>query len=356
MFLKLTREHQVKRIMPRINPISCPICYQPSIVDLSRHLLRAHGIDGQERKSWLRKARFQSKQKECLPLAKISPLQQPLPQPTYHHLSTISPQSHCEQQDLPMSTTISDDEELIPCSYDSRIRYDNVMGQNVPILDYDVLKIHHPFSMLVAGPRGAGKSEFVKRLLTYKDFIMTNAPERIVWFYGRYQPDLFQSLCKEVPNIEFYQGLPSNIESLFDRSKRNLCIIDDLMQTASSNQTVEDLFTNGRHLNLSVAFISQNLFYKGKNSRTISLNSTYIVVFKNPRDQSQIRQLACQMYPGKAKILQAAFEIETKEPHHYLFLDLHPESPEFARMRGNIFPHDLLNDPCWFYLPKDMQI
>ena len=27
---------------------------------------------------------------------------------------------------------------------------------------YDIFKLHHPFSMLVAGPRGAGKSDFGK--------------------------------------------------------------------------------------------------------------------------------------------------------------------------------------------------
>ena len=54
--------------------------------------------------------------------------------------------------------------------------------------------------MLVAGPRGAGKSEFAKQLLSLKWFIMTNPPERVV--------------C-----IEFYEGLPTNIEVIFDRSK-----------------------------------------------------------------------------------------------------------------------------------------
>ena len=140
--------------------------------------------------------------------------------------------------------------------------------------------------MLVVGPRGAGKSEFVKQLLSLKWFIMKNPPERIVWFYGRHQPDLFRSLTQEIPCIEFYEGLSTNIEVMFDRSKRNICIMDDLMQSASGNQLVENLFTNGRHLNLSVVFVSQNLFYTGKKCRTISLNSTYIVVFKNPRDQS----------------------------------------------------------------------
>ena len=128
------------------------------------------------------------------------------------------------------------------------------------------------------------------------------------------------------------------------------------MQSASGNQFVENLFTNGRHLNLSVVFVSQNLFYAGKKCRTISLNSTYIVVFKNPRDQSQIRHLACQMFPSKPKFLQAAYEEETKDPYRYLFLDFHPNSTEFERVRGNTCPCDLLEGPCCLCLSKDMQI
>ena len=73
--------------------------------------------------------------------------------------------------------------------------------------------------MLVVGPPGAGKSEFVKQRLALKQFIMSNPPERIVWFYGRHQPDLFYSLVQELPCIEFYEGLPTNIEVMFDRSK-----------------------------------------------------------------------------------------------------------------------------------------
>ena len=107
---------------------------------------------------------------------------------------------------------------------------------------------------------------------------MMNPPGRIVWFYGRHQPDLFCSLTQEIPCTEFYEGLPTNIEVMFDRSKQNICIIHDLMQSVSGNQLVENLFTNGRHLNLSVVFVSQNLFYTGKKCRTVSLNSTHMVV------------------------------------------------------------------------------
>ena len=70
----------------------------------------------------------------------------------------------------------------------------------------------------------------------------------------------------------------------------------------------------------------------------------------------QIRHLACQMFPSKPKLLKAAYEEETKDPYRYLFLDFYPISPEFARVRVNIFPYHLLENPCCPYLPKDMQI
>ena len=67
-----------------------------------------------------------------------------------------------EQKKLPNpvpanSTSDENEDELIPCPYDSRISYERIWGTNVPVTDYDIFKLHHPFSMLVAGPRGAGK-------------------------------------------------------------------------------------------------------------------------------------------------------------------------------------------------------
>ena len=44
-----------------------------------------------------------------------------------------------------------------------------------PLVDYDIFKLHYPFSMLVAGPQGAGKSEFVKQLSSLKCHIMTGS-------------------------------------------------------------------------------------------------------------------------------------------------------------------------------------
>ena len=340
--------------------LNCPICEFPRLTNLSRHLTTVHGVNGQERKCLLAKASFSvlstqpDQPQPSIPEAHSTPSQfgNSLPK------TSPLPEQKKLPNPIPANSTSDENEDqlLIPCPYDSRIRYERIWGTNVPLMDYDIFKLHHPFSMLVAGSRGAGKSEFVKQLLSLKQFIMTNPQERIVWFYGRHQPDLFCSLTQEIPWIEFYEGLPTNNEVMFDRSKRNICIIDNLMQSASGNQLVENLFTNGRHLNLSVVFVCQNLFYAGKKCRTISLNSTHIVIFRNPRDQTQIRHLACQMFPSKPKFLQAAYADATKDLYRYLFSDFHPNSPEFARVRGNIFPYDLLDDPCCLYLPKDMQI
>ena len=173
-------------------------------------------------------------------------------------------------------------------------------------MDYDIFKLHHPFSTLVAGPRGAGKSEFVKQILSLKCFIMTNPPERIVWFYGRHQPDLFCSLTQEIPCIEFYEGLPTNIEVMFDRSKQNISIIDDLMQSVSGKSVGRKPLYQWETFESVRPVCQSKLILYGKEMQNHLFEFNLHCGFKNPRDQSQIRHLACQMFPSKPKFLQVA--------------------------------------------------
>ena len=66
----------------------------------------------------------------------------------------------------------------------------------------------------------------------------------------------------------------------------------------SSCDVILDLFTKGsHHKNISVIFIMQNIFHKGKSQRDIRLNTKYIVLYKNPRDRAQIQHLARQVHP-----------------------------------------------------------
>ena len=167
--------------------LKCPICNHPSPTNLTRHLTTVHGINGQERKALLQRARFSvlstqpDQPKPSIPEVDSTPAQ--------FGNSLLKTPPLPEQKKPPNTVpanSASDENEgkLIPCPYDSHISYERIWSTNVPVMEYDIFKLHHPFSMLVAGPRGAGKSEFVKQLLSLKRFIMTNPPERIVWFYG----------------------------------------------------------------------------------------------------------------------------------------------------------------------------
>lgn len=191
-------------------------------------------------------------------------------------------------------------------------------------------KLVHPSTCLLSGPTGSGKTIFVKKLIDYKMF--NPMPKHIVYCYGSYQP-LFNSMT----GVNFEEGLPSNLNSL----ENTLIIIDDLMIELASDTRLSNLFTkNSHHRRNSAIFITQNVFNQGKVMRTIHLNSHYLVLYKNPRDKSQVTHLARQMFPGKIKAFQEIFQDATTPPYGYLLVDLRPETDERLRMRTGIFPPD----------------
>ena len=101
------------------------------------------------------------------------------------------------------------------------------------------------------------------------------------------------------------------------------------------------LFSAGiSHNNLSVIFIVHTLFHHGQEMRNISLNTHYIILFKNPRDSQQISTLARQMYPGKSHFLIETYQDATKKPYGYLFIDLKPNTNDQLRIRTGILPDD----------------
>jgi hypothetical protein len=65
-----------------------------------------------------------------------------------------------------------------------------------------------------------------------------------------------------------------------------------------------------------------------------------MVVFKNPRDVSQIMALAHQMYPQRTKYLLEAYTAATAQPHGYMVIDMKQETPNILRLRSHIFPRE----------------
>ena len=146
-----------------------------------------------------------------------------------------------------------------------------------------------------------------------------------------------------MPHIEFVKGSPTTLEQdfYFDVNKRNLILFDDQMIGASKDKRVVNLFTRGsHHRNLSVTYIVQNLFHQGKGSSSISLNSHYLVLFKNPRDKLQILTLAKQMYPGQTDFFLNQYEEAVKRPFGYLLIDLKTTTQDNCRLRTNVLPSE----------------
>jgi len=137
--------------------------------------------------------------------------------------------------------------------------------------------------------------------------------------------------------VVFREGLPQMTDSVFDGSQPTLLVIDDLM--SETNQLVSDIFTKiSHHRNISVVYMTQNVFDKNKYARTISLNALYFVLFKNPGDANQFAVLSRQMYPDSWRFAVEAYRDATSTPFSYLLVDLRPAiEDERCRLRTNIF-------------------
>ena len=132
----------------------------------------------------------------------------------------------------------------------------------------------HPFTAIVAGPTGCGKTVFTLKFITLASEMITPVPEKIIWCFGVYQDEF-----DKYPDIDFREGLPD--PNTFDGTTKTLSVIDDLM--SETNDSVTKIFTKiSHHRSVSVLYSSQNLFFSGKQNRTISLNTHYMVLFCNP--------------------------------------------------------------------------
>lgn len=189
--------------------------------------------------------------------------------------------------------------------------------------------------MMVAGPSGCGKTTFVLDLLKHLKL------RKVLWCNG-----IAKAIPKDIyktNQIEILENVPETFENIEDGT---LIILDDLM-TEAYNKNICELFTKGsHHNNLSVVLVTQNVFHQAKYCRDISLNCKYLVVFKNPRDKSQILSLARQIHPENSTDLMRVYNEVTSRPHGYLLFDLAQSTNDLIRFRTDIFNQNYLTCYC----------
>ena len=202
------------------------------------------------------------------------------------------------------------------------------------IIDTEVFV--HPFNCIISGPTMGGKTFLLKEILKYKDILIKPSPTNLIYCYKAWQPS-YDEIKSNILNIQFVEGLVDT--ELLTPSVVNLIIFDDLMNECINSNTIMNLFTVGsHHKNTSVFFLSQNIFSKGKFARDITLNSSYMIIFRNPRDQRQVQILARQIYPNNSRFLIDSFEDATKLPYGYLLLDLKQSTETKNRIQTGILP------------------
>ena len=100
---------------------------------------------------------------------------------------------------------------------------------------------------------------------------------------------------------------------------------------------IATLFTvDGRHMNMSMAFLTQRMFVNNEHFRQISQNCDYFCIFKNPRNSSEIRTLAQQLTPGSLSLIEI-YKEATKNPFSYLLINLTQECDPSVKYLSHVF-------------------
>lgn len=206
------------------------------------------------------------------------------------------------------------------------------------------LRIRLPKNILLAGATQTGKTVFISQLLKQNGAVFSPEYKHVIYCYGAWQKiydDLQTSLGDR---IVFRQDIPSK-EELIEASERAkkehiILVLDDKISSFSENkrgtEILENVCVTAHHYNVTCIVAIQNL-YHNKIIREISLNSHFLILFRNARNYGQIRILASQIMPANIDYFTSSYEMATSQMYGYLLIDLSPTCDRQYQLRTNIF-------------------
>ena len=210
-----------------------------------------------------------------------------------------------------------------------------------PLIDnYDYgrfidIRLKENFKLFVSGPSRCGKTVFVAKLIENIQHFAKQPPMLIIYVYKVWQDKYDEMESLGVNFMEDNENIIQNIKSTVS-GQSILVIFDDLIGS-NSLQNIANMFTvDARHLNISMVFLTQRLFVNDEYFRQISQNSDYFCLFKNPRNSSEIRNLAQQMTPGNMMLVDI-YQDATVNPFSYLFINLTQECDYRVKYLSDLF-------------------
>jgi len=200
------------------------------------------------------------------------------------------------------------------------------------------IRLEENFKLFLSGPSRCGKTYFISTLLENLSSFAKQPPTKIIYIYTVWQLK-FDEMSGMV-NV-FIKDNSSILEQIKTHATGEpVFIIFDDMLNSNSLPDIAHLFTvDGRHMNLSMAFLTQRMFVNNEHFRQISQNCDYFCLFKNPRNSAEVRTLAHQLTPGRLDLIQI-YNQATEAPFSYLFINLTQNCPPEVKYISNIFEDD----------------
>lgn len=177
------------------------------------------------------------------------------------------------------------------------------------------------FTMLMAGPRGSGKTNTLCMMLS-----VPLIPYDRLYVYAKnlHQPKLqrLQQSFEDMANLPEWTSTEkpayfssSNIMPLSSLSENldKVVVFDDFLEASKEEQRlISEYFTQGRHKKCSVIYLSQSYYRTPKDVR---LNSTHFCIFAIPSSrerQSILRDLG---------VSKEQYNAATARAHDFLYID-----------------------------------
>ena len=168
---------------------------------------------------------------------------------------------------------------------------------------------------------------------------MTRTPARVLVFYSHMQPAYRELARQALCPVQLLDGAKHFTEQL--TTEPGTLVIIDCMQATHACLVSSWFMRRAHHYDLSIIHLVQNVFDKDPSHRTISLNATYIVLFNNPMDMSQVSHLDKQFNPGNNGLLTTAYRDATSSrAHSYMVIDFNQSTAEIFSLRNTLFPDE----------------
>lgn len=199
--------------------------------------------------------------------------------------------------------------------------------------DLDKFRFQMPASIKMIGSFKSGKSTYIRKLLRFRREMFDKE------FYVVYYVFVFpQSWFSETSGVISIKEIPQDL----DPERNSLIIFDDFLANRTKLKDFCEYFIGAaHHYYASVIFITQIMFLQDAYFRTISLNSSALIIFRSVRIADQLQVLSRQLFGGsRGQVPPRIYSDACRTPFSYILIDLSQTCPDNFRVRAKILPDE----------------